>query len=81
MGRGVLSVCGFVVLESSHDGVFGGRDCEGVVESGSFEHFFAGVKVIQVSLEGKIVVYWLNLVLEVVRGTVFVPTQTIFLVH
>ena len=72
---------GFIVLESSHDGVFGWWNCEGFVESGSFEHFLASVKVVQISLERNIMVDRLNLILEVLGWTVLIPTQAIFLVH
>lgn len=72
---------GFIVLEGGHYGVFCWWDCEGFVESGCFEHFLTSVQVVQIGLEGEIVVDWFDLVLEVVRWTVLVPTQAIFLIH
>ena len=83
MGGCVLPVRGFVVLEGGHDGVFGWWDCEGVsvFESGGFEHFLAGVEVVQVGLEGKVMVDGLYLVLEVVGRAVLAPAQAIVFVH
>lgn len=43
VGRGVLSMCGFVVFEGGHDGVFGWWDCKRFVESSGLEHFFTSV--------------------------------------
>lgn len=65
MGRCVLSMGGFVVLKGGHYGVFGWLDYEGVrvLEFGGLEHFIV-VDVFLVYLKGKVLVDWLNLVLE-----------------